>query len=246
MSVDEEKAGTLDFRLETPQQRYIDRRKKDFILKLVAPRRGERLLDVGCGDGEHLRLFQNAGCDVTGIDSSAPLLEVAQQKLGHKAELYRGQAEHLPFSDNEFDIVSLISLELTDDPERALSEVIRVCRGRVFLGARNCYSAAALAQIIRGLFGSDMKERRYFHAAEFLGMVKRYLPDVDIEWGSVIFLPSWCLGFASGIDEAIPSRRNPFGVFLGLSFPVSFHLRTMQEIIGAPFPIEAEGRQPAR
>ncbi len=241
MIFDEEMARTYDQWLKTPQGHYVDSREKALILDLVTPRRGERVLDVGCGTGEHLLFFHNRGCDVTGVDPSAPMLAVAGKKLGDKAELYSCRAEDLAFSDNEFDIVSLItSLEFTDDPEKAISEAIRVCKGRVFLGVLNKYSATAVQRRVTGLFRPSVyRHARFFHAGELTGMVRRLLPGVRIQWGSVVFLPTGCYDFAAGVEEAIPVMKNPFGAFLGLSFPVTFSLRTVQEIIGEPFKIKA-------
>ena len=41
---------------------------------------GKRLLDVGCGTGEHLR-YLRAFYQVEGVDASAEMLQVAQRKL---------------------------------------------------------------------------------------------------------------------------------------------------------------------
>jgi ubiquinone/menaquinone biosynthesis C-methylase UbiE len=248
MIFDEEIARNYDSWFQTPQGRYIDKREKDLILELVAPRRGERLLDVGCGTGEHLALFQNSGCDVTGIDPSAPMLAVARQKLGHKVELLPGKAEDLPFSDNEFDIVSMIlSLEFATDPEKAISEAIRVSRGRVFIGVLNKFSAIALQRRVRGLFHPSIyNSARFYHVAELTYLIRHFLPGVHARWGSVIFLPTGCYRFAAPLEEALPVQKNPLGAFLGLSFPVNFTVRTVQNIIGDPFKIKANGRLPAQ
>src|SRR5512138_3337781 len=104
-----EEATVPDDRRATPAGRYLDGRVKSLILDLTAPRAGERLLDVGCGSGEHLALFRQKGCDVTGIDTSPILIDQASQRLRSRAELRIGPAEDLPFSDNEFDIVTLIN-----------------------------------------------------------------------------------------------------------------------------------------
>jgi ubiquinone/menaquinone biosynthesis C-methylase UbiE len=248
MIFDEEMAQTYDQWLKTPQGHYVDSREKALIIDLLAPRRGERVLDVGCGTGEHLLFFHNRGCDVTGVDPSDPMLAVAGQKLGSKAELYSGKAEDLPFSDNEFDIVSLITcLEFTDDPEKAISEAIRVCKGRVFLGVLNSYSVTAVQRRATGLFRPSIyRQARFFHAGELTGMVRRLLPGVIIKWGSVIFLPTGCYDFAACMEEAIPVMKNPFGAFLGISFPVTFLLRTVQNVIGEPFKIKAGSGQPVQ
>lgn len=234
--------------LQTPQGHYVRRREKDLILDLVEPRRNERLLDIGCGTGENLALFINSGCDVTGIDSSAPRLAVAREKLGLKAELYQGKAEDLPFSDNEFNIVSMIlSLRFTDNPEKAISEAIRVCQGRVFLGVHNKYSVAALQQWIGSIFHPSIyKAIRFYDVLALKRLVRGLLPGVQIRWGSVIFLPKGWYRFAMPLEEAIPFANNPFGTFLGLSFPVNFTLRTVQDIIGDPFKIKADEREPAQ
>lgn len=245
MFFDEDIANNYDSWLQTPPGRYIDRREKDFIIDLTAPRRGERLLDVGCGTGEHLVLFQNHGCDVTGLDSSAQMLAVARQKLGHKVELFSGKAEDLPFSDNEFDLVTMIlSLEFTEDPEKAISEAIRVCRGRIFLGVLNKCSLTALQRRVRGLFHPSVyKAARFYHVVELTRLVRGFLPGVHIRWGSVILFPNGWYPFATPLEEAMPVMNNPFGAFLGLSFPVNFTLRTVQDIIGDPFKIQANDRQ---
>jgi ubiquinone/menaquinone biosynthesis C-methylase UbiE len=248
MIFDEEIAKDYDLWLQTPQGRYMGKRERDLILDLVAPRRGERLLEVGCGTGEHLALFQQSGCDVTGIDSSAPMLAAARRKLGDKVELVPGTAEDLPFSDNEFDIVAMIlSLEFTDDPGKAIGEAIRVSRGRVFLGVLNKLSATALQRRVRGVFHPTLyNSARFYHIGELVRLVRTFLPGVDIRWGSVIFLPSRWYGFAVPLEEALPIMKNPLGAFLGLSFPVKFTMRTVQDIISDPFKIKADGRQPAQ
>jgi trans-aconitate methyltransferase len=71
------------------------------VVELLAPRRGERILDLGCGDGVLTKKLTLAGCDVVAIDSSAPQIEAAR-KLGLDARVM--SADDLPFEE-EFDAV---------------------------------------------------------------------------------------------------------------------------------------------
>lgn len=239
--------GTLhnDWRAE-PVGPYLDGRIRRFILDLTAPEPGERVLDIGCGRGGHLDLFRRKGCDVTGTDSSPSMIEMARQRLEHRAGLHQAPAEDLPFSDNEFDIVTLIaSLEFTDDPARAIAEAIRVCRGRIFIGVMNRYSLlGAQGHLLHLLDSPPSAPRRHFHLAGLTGLIRRQLSEVRPKWGSVIFLPWFCYHFATGLEERIPVMKNPFGAFLGLSCPVSFSLLTIQEAIREPIAMTAEGRGP--
>ncbi len=71
------------------------------VVELLAPRQGERILDLGCGDGVLTRKLADLGCDVIGVDSSAAQVDAAR-KLGVKA--YVVSAEALAFEE-EFDAV---------------------------------------------------------------------------------------------------------------------------------------------
>ena len=71
------------------------------VVELLAPKPGERILDLGCGDGVLTRKLVDLGCEVVAVDSSAPLIEAATA-LGLDARVM--SAEALVF-DNEFDAV---------------------------------------------------------------------------------------------------------------------------------------------
>ena len=118
---------------KSPEGILLDRLSSDLIIRLVRPKRGERVLDIGCGTGNHLLLFYRLGLDVTGLDASPYMLDIAKSRLGNKASFKIGSAEDLPFEDNEFDITTLIiTLEFLDNPLEALREAGRVTKNKVF------------------------------------------------------------------------------------------------------------------
>jgi SAM-dependent methyltransferase len=71
------------------------------VLELLAPQSGERILDLGCGDGALTKHLADRGCDVVGVDSSAAQIDAARA-LGLDAHVIDAGA--LPY-DNEFDAV---------------------------------------------------------------------------------------------------------------------------------------------
>jgi SAM-dependent methyltransferase len=92
-----------------------------------------RLLDVGCGAGLLSLLASLRGAQVTALDASPALLEIARQRLP-RANVREGDLEALPFVDASFDaVVAVNSLFFADDMGVALREIIRVVRpgGRV-------------------------------------------------------------------------------------------------------------------
>jgi ubiquinone/menaquinone biosynthesis C-methylase UbiE len=92
-----------------------------------------KILDVACGTGLNFHCFA-PGSDITGIDLSPGMLEVARQKavqLRLNVNLAVMDAQKLDFADGSFDmVVSTLSTCTFTDPIQALHEMGRVCRPR--------------------------------------------------------------------------------------------------------------------
>ena len=80
-----------------------------FLLELLEPAPGDRVLDVGCGPGRHAIPLAQAGLAVTGVDVSNRFLEIARDRgnelnLGGRLALFECDARAMPF-EAEFDAV---------------------------------------------------------------------------------------------------------------------------------------------
>ena len=102
------------------------------VVELLAPRAGERILDLGCGDGALTLKLVALGCDVVGVDASAPQVEAAR-RLGLDARVADG--ERLAF-DAEFDAVfSNAAIHWMKPPDDVIAGVWRALKpGGRFVG----------------------------------------------------------------------------------------------------------------
>ena len=107
-------------------------------LRMFPTKEGMLVLDVCCGTGTLLDLYQKAGCQAFGIDASPAMLQIAQGKLEERADLRLGDARHMPYADGTFDLVTTV-LALHEMPasdrSAVLVEVKRVMKndGRILL-----------------------------------------------------------------------------------------------------------------
>jgi SAM-dependent methyltransferase len=94
-------------------------------------RRGDRVLEVGCGNGNLLRALP-VGCRVIGADLTMEMLVLARRESGGGDDLVRADAASLPFQDESFDVVytsrSLINVQERGMQDAALRDLLRVVK----------------------------------------------------------------------------------------------------------------------
>ena len=115
--------------------RFIHEHRDEAVAELVVdaglqPLGERRILEVGCGDGRVLSLFESLGGEqarMAGIDLLPEKINRAAAKLP-RAELREGNAANLPWADESFDIVlqfTMLSSVLDGEERRRCSDEMR-------------------------------------------------------------------------------------------------------------------------
>jgi SAM-dependent methyltransferase len=125
----------------------------EITLDALEPLAGVRLLDAGCGAGLSMQIAAGRGARVSGLDASAPLLDIARTRTPG-ADLRVGDIEALPFDASTFDVVCAFNaIQYAVEPAAAVAELARVCRsgGRVAIGTwgepARCETEALFARL---------------------------------------------------------------------------------------------------
>ncbi|MCL4705777.1 methyltransferase domain-containing protein [bacterium] len=121
---------------QTPdtQQRFA--RLRNMLVRVIeAAKLNTRKLhiaDIGCGAGTQALLWSELGHHVHGIDTNAPLLDLARKRAanaGYDIDLRTGFAEKLPWPDMSMDICLAIELlEHVPEWKKSLNEFARILR----------------------------------------------------------------------------------------------------------------------
>lgn len=100
-----------------------------FLRERAVHNGGGRLLDVGCGCGEFLRIAERYGWEAYGVEVSEGACRYGREELGLK--IFLGRLREMGFPDNYFDLVTLWNvLDVMVDPLGELREIRRVLRSR--------------------------------------------------------------------------------------------------------------------
>ena len=180
------------------------------LVKLFTPKEGQSLLDVGCGTGFFSQLFQQTGLQVTGLDPDTAMIEFAKTKES-QVKYFEGDALALPFADNSFDYCSAItSLCFVAEPEKAISEMLRVSRRGVMLGLLNRHS----------LLHKQKKDSASYQGARWgtVSEIKQWCykikPEVKIMIKSAVLIPS--AGILARTIETLLPDYFPYASFLAV------------------------------
>ncbi len=137
---------------------------------------GDKVLDVGCGNGRLVKLFNNVNVDYTGIDNSAELIDLAKSDFPNRNFLV-GDILQLPFADNSFDLVFCISvlhhLPGKDIRKKSIVEMKRVLKfgGHLILLNWHYRSPKMIGRLIK------------FSLAKIIGKTKLDFGDIYLGWG---------------------------------------------------------------
>jgi ubiquinone/menaquinone biosynthesis C-methylase UbiE len=194
-------ASQYDKWFETGLGKYVLETEMELTLKLAEPKQGEKVLDIGVGTGIFACELMRYGADITGIDVSDKMLEIAKSKgVGN---VLIGNAESLDFADEAFDLViSITALEFIKNPEIAISEMVRVCKkgGRVVvgtLGSESCWASRRM-KAAKEDPKSVFRDARFYSFDELKQMAEK-------------------TGYRTIVKGAVfaPPHNNAFCVFMG-------------------------------
>lgn len=147
--------------------------------RAVAPKRGERILDLAAGTASSSASLAASGADVVAADFSPGMLAEGERRHGHLVNLSFALADatDLPFADEEFDAVTMsYGLRNVQQPKVALAELFRVTKpgGRLvinefstppaglFRGLYRFYNAQVLPRVAR-LAGTNAEAYDYLN-----------------------------------------------------------------------------------
>lgn len=114
----------------------LHRRWKHRVVDLAAVQPGQRALDVCCGTGDIALALARGGAEVTGLDFSQAMLEIAENRRPKNTQsaatipkFIQGDAQQLPFPDNSFDAVTVgYGLRNLASWETGVAEMFRVTK----------------------------------------------------------------------------------------------------------------------
>lgn len=188
------------------------------VVELLDPRAGERILDLGCGDGFLTEKLVAAGCEVVGVDAGEDMIRVARKK-GLDAHVMDGHA--LTF-EAEFDAVfSNAALHWMLQPEKVVAGVKRALKpGGRFVGefgghmnVAACKTAMIAVLNARGLDGASFSPWYFPTPAEYGSLLTAH--GFEVHTADLIPRPTplptdiggWMDTFGEAFFKALPAAQ---------------------------------------
>lgn len=130
-------AGWYNQLLEEGEDTYQEILIKPSLLRILSPKPGEEILDIGCGQGFFARELAKAGAKVLGIDVAGELVKLAKEQAGkNETYLVLSAEKMISLSAGRFNAaICVLALQNIKNLQVALSEISRVLKsgGRLVL-----------------------------------------------------------------------------------------------------------------
>lgn len=188
-------AAGYDAWYQTPLGAAADALEREAVLALAGEVDGQSVLDASCGTDHYALALVQRGARVTAVDTSAPMLALAQAKArraGSSLAMVRASLERLPFRAGSFQPATcILALEFVADPARAMAELARVQPpgGRLVIGVLGRFSFWALLRRLKGLFGASLWQHAHFFKRRELADLFHIAGYGDLETREAIFFP---------------------------------------------------------
>jgi SAM-dependent methyltransferase len=152
------------------------------LLQKHASLQGWPVLDYGCGRGEALEYFRDAGCEVTGTDLDPECVRLAAAR--GRAVLLRPQEAVAQFGAKSFDVVTCFHvLEHVPCPVETLNVLRQIARRYVLLAVPNLRQLRGLTQRqidLRFVNEGHLQSWDHWH---FRNLAERHCGLELVEWG---------------------------------------------------------------
>ncbi|WP_459915583.1 class I SAM-dependent methyltransferase [Desulfocicer niacini] len=204
---------------EQAGQQYDFQLQTALMMKMLSPLADRSILDIGCGWGRCAPAFMAHGLQVTGVDPSPYMLDMALDRFGTRLELHRAFGEGLPFEDNSFNYsVFMTSLEFMDRPAKAIEEACRVTRDKVFIGVLNKFAPLNIHRRIKGFFcHNTLSHGRFFGIGELKKIIFAIMGPVPVYWNTTQQFPFTRSRPAAWMEKSALVQKSPWGTMIGMT-----------------------------
>jgi Methylase involved in ubiquinone/menaquinone biosynthesis len=155
-SYKEKSKQTFDSQANIYDSTYYGKHAKKLYNIIIEKAKGfncKKVLDVGCGTGTVISILsKNEGIELSGVDLSDKMLNIAREKLKDRVELKIGDAEQLPWPNNTFDtVICTDSFHHYPEPVKVLSEMARVLKPKGYLIIGDPWMISPFRQVFNSL-----------------------------------------------------------------------------------------------
>lgn len=107
------------------------------LLRLLRIKKGEKILDVACGQGFFAQEFFKKGAQVIGVDIAKELIALAQKKSPREIQYFVSHADRMPFAESASidKAIVVLALQNIENVKKAFQECARVLKknGKLFV-----------------------------------------------------------------------------------------------------------------